>query len=406
MPTTLNVADKPTLNSVKTDTDTLITRGGIRHNGTNPQVYDTTNDTWVDLPSGGSLSPTIIIKNHFYEDGDMDNLDITVTQPDTGWTTTQNMGTGDSITIEVPWCDKYEIDIIWDNYSLYSYVDVIGVGGVLCDNDFTIKPVSFSTGTDAQIKTMLDAYYDDLITWSEMGWAIGDTRTISLASMTAPSPNSSNTWAAQNITVVIVDHDHTDLATPINGHTKACITVQTREVLNNNTAAYNEAGHIYINGDSSTDSKFTKWSDLYMRTYLNSTVWGAFPSTFKSAIKSSSHYRHTTYDGTASEEVTDNLFLPSYPEIFGTVSYSYYTATNPVEGTQFSYYATSSNRIKYGNNNGASNGTSQWWWNGSPSKQYDSYSSYKYLWCDVYTNGNNNTAGGSYAAGLAPAFAM
>ena len=67
MPTTLNVADKPTLNSVKTDTDTLITRGGIRHNGTNPQVYDTTNNTWVDLPSGGSLSPTIIIKNHFYQ---------------------------------------------------------------------------------------------------------------------------------------------------------------------------------------------------------------------------------------------------------------------------------------------------------------------------------------------------
>jgi hypothetical protein len=81
-------------------------------------------------------------------------------------------------------------------------------------------------------------------------------------------------------------------------------------------------------------------------------VLGAIPSgNFKSAIKQSKHYRHTAYNTSTSEEVTDTLFLPSYPEIFGTASYSNYTPTSPVEGTQFKYYETQSNRIKYGNNN-------------------------------------------------------
>ena len=280
-----------------------------------------------------------------------------------------------------------------------------------------VKIVTFTDGTDEQIAAMLEAYYNDEITWSEMGWAVGDTRIIHLNSMTAPNPNSSSTWSAQNIAVTIVDHDHHTLATAINGHTKACISVQTREVLNNNTSGYNAAGHIYVNGDSAYDTTFTKWSSLYMRTYMNSTVLDAFTysvnssgtalgngTSFKRMIKPTVHYRHTTYNGTASESVTDTLFLPSYPEIFGTASHSNYVATSPVEGTQLEYYTTSSNRVKYGNNNGASNGTAQYWWEGSASSYY--YSSYGYYWCFVNTSGSAGTNGGSGAYGLAPAFAM
>lgn len=267
-----------------------------------------------------------------------------------------------------------------------------------------VKIVSFADGTDAEIKAMLDAYYADKLTWEEMGWAVGDTRKIHLDAMQAPNPNSSQTWAAQDITVVIVDHDHTDLATPINGHNKACITVQTREVLNNNTSSYNTSGHIYINGDSSYDMTFTKWSNLYMRTYMNDKVWGAFPTDFKSAIKTSKHNRHTNYNTSESEVVNDNLFLPSYPEIFGTTSYQYYTKTSPVEGTQFAYYTTSANRIKYGNNNGSPNSAAQYWWQGSVCNYLNS--SYGYLWCYVTSDGSYSNNRGDRAGGLAPAFAM
>ena len=265
-----------------------------------------------------------------------------------------------------------------------------------------LKIVPFSTGTDAQIKAMLDAYYDDKITWQDMGWAVGDTRLIHLNAMQAPNPNSSKTWAAQDITVVIVAHDHTDLTTPINGHTKACITVQTREVMSSTSAGM--AGNIHVNGDSSYDTTFTKWSNLYMRTYLNDKVWGAFPTDFKSAIKTSKHNRHTAYNTSASEVVNDNLFLPSYPEIFGTKSYSYYTVTSPTEGTQFTYYTTAANRPKFINNNGSPSSTDDtYWWQGSASNYFNSTRGYSWL----YVDGTSSLSiYGGNALGLAPAWAM
>ena len=270
------------------------------------------------------------------------------------------------------------------------------------------KPIpTFANATDEELSDMLAKHYANEIDLSTLnGWEVGATRLIHLDAMQAPNPNSSNTWPGQDITVVIVAHNHTDLATPINGHTKAALTVQTREVLNNCTDAYNDAGHIYINGDSSYDTTFTKWSNLYMRTFLNSNVYNAFQSDFKSMIKASKHYRHTEYDTSASEQVTDNIFLPSYPEIFGTISENYYTDTDPVEGTQFEYYASldTTNKIKYGNNNGVANGTKQYWWNGSPCSYYDS--SIGYLWCLVNDEGDVNFNLGSYNNGLAPAFAM
>ena len=263
--------------------------------------------------------------------------------------------------------------------------------------------VSFADGTDEEIAAMLEAYYNDELTWEEMGWAVGDTRKIHLNAFNAPKPNSSQIWKAQDITVVIVAHDYTYLLIPVNGHDKACITVQTRETLSGTSAG--TQGTIYVNGDSSYDKTFKKWSALYMRTYLNDKVLGAFPSgDFKSAIKLSTHYRHTAYNSTATEVVTDTLFLPSYPEIFGTASYDDYKATSPVEGAQFDYYKTSSNRIKYPNNNGNAGSSAIIWWQGSPSSIY--ISRFGYYWCCVNTDGSSDIGNGKGADGLAPAWAM
>lgn len=365
---TLQIADKPTLDTVNTDV-----------------IYIKDN-----IPTG-SGSPTIVIKN---TDSEFTGVTFTVSGGD--FTDTVTM-TGTTAEIDVPYVGTYTIT--WADGS--TTVDVTDVAKVLVIPE-NLKIVSFTTGTDEEIAAMLDAYYNDKITWEDMGWAVGDTRLIHLNAFNAPSPNSSSTWAAQDITVVIIDHDHTTLETPINGHTKACITVQTREMLSGTSAG--SAGTIYIDGSSSKDTYFTKWGyPLYMRTYLNDKVWGAFPSTFKASIKPSTHYRHTTYSGTASEQVTDNLFLPSYPEIYGTTSYSYYTRTDPVEGTQFAYYQTASNKIKYSNNNGSGNYTKSWW-TGSASSYYSS--SYGYYWCIVDVDGSTYYNRGSNAAGLAPAFAM
>ena len=210
----------------------------------------------------------------------------------------------------------------------------------------------------------------------------------------------------EDIVIEIVATEHTDLATAINGHSKACITVQTREVLNNYKDSNSDGVNgIYVNGDSSYDMTFTKWSNLYMRTYLKTTAWGAIPEgDFKDCIKETHHWRHTNYNTADDEEVYDYLFLPSYPEIFGTASFSYYVPTTHTEGTQFERYATQANRVKQGNNNGVKNGTNVCWWEGSASSYYPS--SRGYGWCDVHTTGVADSSTGNGVHGLAPAFAM
>lgn len=269
------------------------------------------------------------------------------------------------------------------------------------------EPASWSTGTNAEISETLQKYYNDEITINELSayWGIGDERVIHLNAMQAASPNGTVTMPEQDITVIIVAYDHTDLETPINNHTKACITVQTKECLHNLTANESTSGHVYINGDSDPDTTFTKWSNLYMKTYLNDKVLNAFQSNFKSMIKPSKHYRHTTYDGSASEEVIDTLFLPSYPEIWGT-DYSEYAPTNPAEGTQWEYYGNgdTTRKIKYGNNNGNPNNVAQNWWTSSACSFYSS--SGGYYWQGVAFNGTQSPTYGRYGYALAPAWAM
>ena len=358
-----------------------------------------TNVTYIknNMPSGGGGTPKIAIIN---TDSQYTGVTFTVSNEDFGFSQSVTMS-GTKAEVEVPYLGEYTVSApITGSFLVNRSVNVTTAVTIIYDPDF-VEIKSFGSCTDAELEQILNAHYADAIDISDY-WAVGDTRTIHLDAMQAPNPNSGNTWLAQDIVVTIVAINHTDLATPINGHTKAAITVQTREVLSGISAG--TTGTIHVNGDSSKDTTFTKWSNLYMRTYLNDKVWEAFPSTFKAAIKPSSHYRHTNYNTSTSEQVTDNLFLPSYPEIYGTASYSNYVATSPVEGTQFSYYQTSTNRVKYPNNNGVAGNSATYWWMGSASSFYSSTNGY--YWCYVGTDGSTANNRGALASGLAPAFAM
>ena len=277
--------------------------------------------------------------------------------------------------------------------------------------------VPFESGSDEQIAAMLEAYYNNELSWEDMPWSVGDTRKIHLNAMTAPNPNSSVTLPELDITVVIIDHEHTDLPYPKRGRDKACITLQTREVLHsyNSKSAQRLYRSIYINGSDTYITSFQQWDQLYMRTYLNDKVFGAFPEgAFKSAIKLSKHYRHISYGAysdpnkTQSEEIHDHLFLPSYPEIYGTAANDKYQSTSPVEGTQFEYFKTAANRIKYWNNNGEPDTGTYIWWTGSTATAYQSASSSPagYSWFSVRVDGDPDYLFGRSYSGLAPAFAM
>ena len=420
MPTTLNVADKPTLNSVKTDTDTLITRGGIRHNGTNPQVYDTTNDTWVDLPSGGSLSPTIIIKNHFYEDGDMDNLDITVTDND-GLMTTQtvNMGTDDYIAVDVPHLGRYTISCTFDSKSYSWIVDVDVVGGVDGTSRYP-KPVAWATGTDEEIVALVKAADEgmiDLISYA--GWAVGDTREVNISAIASSGTFNDVSWsvgeshAAQTINLVLMDAGSTSetgstytntaatayqLVNSVKNkdgstRTNPSFIVGVRDLLSN--GATTEYGYM-----NSSNTNSGSWNSSARRKWCNGGFMSALPETLRPIFKQANVITAASYNGSTNQTTQDYCMLFAAKEIFGgtassagsSTSYSNLTEFNALK--QVEWYKTSANRIKK-TNKGA--GSAYYWWERSP--YYDNSSAF----CFVDSGGSANGYYASNSIGLAPA---
>lgn len=285
------------------------------------------------------------------------------------------------------------------------------------------KIVTFKDGTDEEIAAMLKAHYKGKINISDY-WAVGNTRTIRLNSVANPK-GSGSAWAAQNITIVITEINHHDLATPIGTRTKAAITCQTREVVNNNINSYDDYknGHIYFNLKSAyvTDPSKVHWSAIGMRTWSNDAFFNtAMPTGIKNMIKPIKHNvlstrgcSGTTNNGKpaikTTEEAIDKIFLPTYPEIFGNIANNFYlSGETPTgeEGTQWRYYQTSANRVKYGNNNGIKNNVEQIWWIGSPSTCWES--SDGGFWCEVYMDGSfaEGIGYGSISFGFAPAFCL
>lgn len=260
----------------------------------------------------------------------------------------------------------------------------------------SVEIVTFENGTDDQIAAMLEAHYNGDIDIADH-WSVGDKRKIHLNQVANPK-GSGSAWAAQDITIVITAIKHHDLATPINSKTKAAITCQTRECVNNNTSSFSQDGHIYPNLTSTT-SNLPVWasnSPIGMRTWANGAFYTtAMPTGIKDMIKEITRNLKTTHSGFTLAATTDKIFLPTEYEIFGAIQYS-----DTEEGTQWEYYKTTSNRIKYGNNEGNPNDKAQFWWNGSPDSSYDD------CWCRVITKGTASDNDGGDAYGFAPAFAM
>ena len=263
-----------------------------------------------------------------------------------------------------------------------------------------LEIVSWKEGTDEQIAAMISAHYTGQIDIADY-WNIGDVRTISISSF------SSGTCihAEQNIQLVIIGINHDDLSSSINGITKAAITVQTKQLIGN-------AGHIerefYWSHSQICADDTDNWSNNPLRTYLNTNFYNALSTTtFRSLIKTVTKKNLSTHSGTSTIDTNDKIFLLSYPEVFGTDTYANYIgggAVSNYEGSQYNYFSTSSNRIKYWNNNGANSSNTGTWWLRSPSSYYDSSDGYD--WCLVYSDGAAGNFSGNYTFGLTPCFAI
>lgn len=253
-----------------------------------------------------------------------------------------------------------------------------------------LKIVTFANGTDAEIAKMIRAHYNDQINIADY-WAVGDTRTVHLSAMSATGVNESH--RAQTVQFVIGDFNHDDLTTPINGHTKAAVTLLQKDCLmdatsasnSNNGSADTEKGHM----NKGANTNVGGWKNCARRTWCNNVYFAALPSAWQNMVKTVNKKTSVGNNQSTIETVQDKIFLASEIEIFGSTTHSF-----AGEGTQYQYYKNATaNRYKMPK--WGSSDVSSRYWERSPSSGAVSG------FCSVHSNGYASSAGSSATYGIA-----
>lgn len=272
---------------------------------------------------------------------------------------------------------------------IYNY----DAGNRLIGEPEDLKIVTFADGTDEEITKMIEAHYAGKINIGDY-WAVGDKRTIHHNAMAATGVNESH--KANDYVYVIIGIEHDDLATPINGKTKAAITIQTERMLYlDTTTEYNssydtshECGYMNSSGTNNGG-----WEECKRRAWCNTVYKQCLPTYIQNMMK---QVKKLTSAGSLSSTIktsNDYAFLPSEIEVFGSTSYSF-----AGEGKQYQYFKTTANRYKKPRY--SSDYVSGMWWERSP------YSRYSSSFCCVYNGGSAGYNGANDTYSVAPCFSI
>lgn len=263
-------------------------------------------------------------------------------------------------------------------------------GNRLLGEPTELKIVTFADGTDEEIAKMIQAHYNDKINIADY-WAVGDMRTVSLSAMSATGVGESH--RAQSVKFVIGGFNHDDLTSPINGHTKAAVTLLQKDCLMDATSASN-----VNNGSADTEKGYMNssntnvggWKNCARRTWCNNVYFKALPTTWQSMVKTVNKKASVGNNSSTIETVQDKIFLAAEIEIFGSTTYSF-----SGEGTQYQYYKNATaNRYKMPK--WTSSYVSHVYWERSP------YSGNHTIFCRVHFNGDAIGSNASSAVGVAP----
>lgn len=279
---------------------------------------------------------------------------------------------------------KPETGKVWTLHEYYDG-DWIQIGGAASSEPSIPEPegiVSFSDGRSEQIIDMINRHYAGEIDISDY-WSVGDERVINLRSMSTSYVNEAH--VAQAITLVIIGIEHDTLYDEPSK--KACITVQTKEVLGNDGEAETGIMHTSV-------SLSGAWGSCNRKKWCSNVFKQALPEVFSENIKEVKKYYaigSNIYSGK-----NDVFFLPS-ANVFSEYKNNYETV--------YPYFLDESNVIKKVNNNGSTSSLKCGWWltdrTGGTITSASTHTFYYVL--DTGTRGN---AGATYETGLAPAFCL
>lgn len=259
-------------------------------------------------------------------------------------------------------------------------------------NLLLLKIVTFAGGTDEEIAKMIQAHYNNKINIADY-WAVGDTRNVSLSAMSATVVGESH--RAQTVQFVIGDFEHDTMVGPINGHSKAAITLLQKDCLMDADAASGS-----IHGEDNTENGYINssstnvggWKNCARREWCNSTYFHALPAVWQSMVKTVEKYTSIGSGSSNTERTYDKIFLPSEIEIFAETS-----GSANGEGTRYQYYR-----------NGSENHHKLPKWDTKPPTSGSTYMERsphpgdKVQWCFVYASGGAIWQGAGVSAGIAP----
>ena len=252
--------------------------------------------------------------------------------------------------------------------------------GIYVWNKYTtqeLEIVDWATGTDAQIVAMVNAADNGAIDLTDY-WSVGDSRTVSLSAMAATGVGESH--VAQDVVLTLMNAGGKTLSSATaNGRTTCSFVVGQKNLLS-------EYGYM-----NSTGTNTGGWSSSARRTWCNDVYKNAIPNTLLPIFKQFTNISGVGGGATSGTQTTTDYFaMPAEKEIFGSVTYSFADEGSAL--TQFTYYATTANRIKYQ----GSTTTAHYWWERSP------FSGSSTDFCRVLSGGTANGYHASYAFGLAP----
>ena len=296
-----------------------------------------------------------------------------------------------SVTLQIPWIGETTITSTDGTDTATSKVTISAYESTYNGELSFFKIVTFADGTDEEIVAMIQAHYNDKINIADY-WAVGDTRSVSLSAMSATGVGESH--RAQTVQLVILDFEHDDLATAINGHSKAAVSIGLKDCLMDASNASNP-----VNGRDNTEngymnSSYTNvggWKNCARRTWCNNVFFAALPSAWQSMVKIVNKKSGTGGGSSSGTEITaDKIFLAAEIEIFGSRTYSV-----DGEGTQYQYYKNATaNRYKMPK--WSSSYVSNIYCGRSP------YSEYTNNFCNVNYNGGADIGYANNAYGVAP----
>ena len=243
--------------------------------------------------------------------------------------------------------------------------------------------VDFATGTDKEIAKMIRAHYNGEINIADY-WAVGDIRTVHLSAMAATGVGESH--RAQDVQFVIGDFNHDDLETPINGHSKAAVTLLQKDCLMDASNASN-SDNGYMNSISTNAGG---WKNCARRAWCNNVYFSALSSVWQSMVKTVNKKTSAGNTQSTIETVQDKIFLAAEIEIFNSTSCSF-----TGEGTQYQYYKNATaNRYKMPIT--ISGYVSNSYWDRSPFKDAD------LQFCYVHYDGDKYASDANHERGIAP----